>query len=312
MVTLVTGANGFIGSALCSRLVADGRRVRGSFRFFSNFSKSLDGVTVGDISATTDWTSALHGVQDIVHLAAKVHATRDNGFSSLAEYRQTNVEATVNLARQAIAMGVERFVFLSSIKVHGEATDLGRPFSVTDSPNPAGSYGLSKLEAEQALLDVAADTCMDVVIIRTPLVYGPKVKGNLDVLARCLALGVPLPLAAVNNKRSFISLHNLVDLISTCLKSCAASNQTFLVSDGEDLSTTDLVKRMGTALGFSPRMFYVPTPMLRLGLSLFGQRRVYQRLCCSLQLDSSRVCEILNWKPPVSVDKGMHFWLSGS
>ena len=241
-----------------------------------------------------------------MHLAARVHVMNDKSPDPLAEFRRVNVEGTVALARQAAIAGVRRFVFLSSVKVNGEFTEAGHLFTEDDAPAPEDSYAVSKYEAEQLLRQIAAETGMEVVIIRPPLVYGPGVKANFESMMRCLARGVPLPLAAVtNNRRSLVALDNLVGLIVTCLNHPAAANQTFLVSDGKDLSTAQLLKRMGAAIGQPARLFYLPPTLLKLGASVLNRPGIYQRLCGSLQLDIAKTRQLLGWTPPVSVDEGL-------
>ncbi len=267
---------------------------------------------MGGLSAETDWTVALRSVDQVVHLAARVHVMNDKSRNPLAEFRQVNVESTANLARQAAAAGVRRFVYLSSIKVNGEFTQEGHPFTADDAPAQEDPYGVSKHEAEQALRHIAAGTGMEVVIIRPPLVYGPGVKANFESMMRWLARGVPLPLAAVSeNRRSLVALENLVDLIVTCLSHSAAANQTFLVSDGEDLSTAGLLRRIGAALGQPARLFYVPPSLLKLGAQAVNKPGIYQRLCGSLQLDIAKTRELLGWTPPVSVDEGLRRAVEG-
>lgn len=303
---LVTGANGFVGTALCRRLHLDGRTVRAAVRSLGQPREGDETIEVGDITGETDWTEALKNVQHVVHLAARVHITAEQSADPLTEFRRVNAAGTANLARQAAAAGVRRFVFLSSIKVNGESTSLGQPFTEGDDPAPEDPYGISKFEAEQAVRHIAAETGMEFVIIRPPLVYGPGVKANFEAMLRYIARGIPLPLAAATqNRRSLVGLDNLVDLILTCLNSPAAANQTFLASDGEDLSTADLLRRAGLALGKPARLFYVPTGLLELAAALFGKDHVYRRLCGSLQIDGSKVRQQLNWTPPVSVDEGL-------
>ena len=306
MTTLVTGANGFVGSALCARLLRDGTAVRGAVRSLSSLPDGVEAIAVGRLSSETDWTVALRRVDQVVHLAARVHVMNDKSIDPLAEFRQVNVKGTANLARQAAAAGVRRFVYLSSIKVNGEFTQEGHPFTADDAPAPEDPYGVSKHEAEQALRQIAADTGMEVVIIRPPLVYGPGVKANFESMMRWLARGVPLPLAAVTqNRRSLVALDNLVDLIITCLSHPAAANQTFLVSDGEDLSTAELLESMGAAMGKPARLFYLPPALLKLGATGLNKPGIYQRLCGSLQLDIAKTRQLLGWTPPVSVDEGL-------
>lgn len=306
MTTLVTGANGFVGSALCARLLNDGTAVRGAVRSLRSLHDGVEAIEIGGLSHETDWTVALRSVDQVVHLAARVHVMNDKSTDPLAEFRRVNVEGTANLAREAAAAGVRRFVFLSSIKVNGEFTHEGRPFTADDAPAPEDPYGASKYEAEQALRQIAANTGMEVVIIRPPLVYGPGVKANFESMMRWLARGVPLPLAALTqNSRSLVVLDNLVDLIRTCLSHPAAANQTFLVSDGEDVSTADLLRRLGAAMGQPARLVYLPLAILKLGALAMNKPGIYQRLCGSLQLDIGKTRRLLGWRPPVSVDEGL-------
>jgi len=306
MNVLVTGANGFVGSALCARLRRDGVFVRGAVRSLSSQPDDVDTVAIGSLSLNSDWTVALKTVEQVVHLAARVHVMNDKSPDPLAEFRRVNVEGTAAIARQAAAEGVKRFVFLSSVKVNGEFTEVGQPFIANDVPAPEDPYGVSKHEAEQLLRQIAAETGMEVVIIRPPLVYGPGVKANFESMMRLLASGVPLPLAAVTqNRRSLVALDNLVDLIVSCLHHPAAANQTFLVSDGEDISTAGLLKRMGAAMGKPVRLFYVTPALLKLGASLLNRPSIYQRLCCSLRLDIAKTRQLLGWIPPVSLDEGL-------
>ena len=306
MTTLVTGANGFIGSALCSRLRRDGVSVRGAVRLLTSQIDGTESLAIGSISSETDWTSVLRNVDQVVHLAARVHVMNDKSPDPLAEFRRVNVEGTANFARQAAAAGVKRFVFLSSIKVNGEFTEAGQLFTADDVPAPGDPYGVSKHEAEQLLRQIAAETGMEVVIIRPLLVYGHGVKANFESMMRWLARGVPLPLAAVTeNRRSLLALDNLVDLIVTCLNHPAAANQTFLVGDDEDLSTAELLKRMGAAMGRPARLFYIPPALLKLGATSLNKSGIYQRLCSSLQLDITKTRQLLGWTPPLSVDEGL-------
>lgn len=226
----------------------------------------------------------------------------DRAAEPLAEFREVNVAGTLNLARQAVSSGVKRFIFISSIKVNGEGTSLGEPYTADTSPAPTDPYGISKLEAEQALLALAAETGMEVVIIRPVLVYGPGVKANFLNMMRWLSKGVPLPLGAIHNKRSLVALDNLVDLIVTCIEHPSAVNQVFLVSDGEDLSTSELLRRMGRALGKPARLIPIPAGVLEMGARMVGKKTIAQRLCGSLQVDISKTRELLNWSPPMSVD----------
>jgi nucleoside-diphosphate-sugar epimerase len=303
---LVTGASGFVGSALCRALI--GRcQVRGAVRKPGE-SSSLDGIELvpGSLSADFDWTDALVGVSVVVHCAARVHVMYEESSDPLAEFRRVNVDGTLRLAKQAAAAGVKRFVFLSSIKVNGEQTQFGEPFTADQQPNPGDPYGVSKMEAEEGLNALRRKTGMEVVIIRPPLVYGPGVKANFLTMMHWLRRGIPLPLGAVTgNKRSLVALDNLVDLIILCLEHPAAANQTFLVSDGESLSTAALLRRMGSVLGRPARLIPVPLSLLKLGATLLGKPEVAQRLCGSLEVDISKARELLDWVPPISVDEGL-------
>jgi nucleoside-diphosphate-sugar epimerase len=307
MKVLVTGANGFVGKALLLRLNGmSGVIAIGSVRRAATIKNaSAQFVTVGELSAQTDWSQALAGAHVVVHTAGRVHVKQDSLANALNEYRRVNVDGTLNLALQAASMGVSRLVFLSSIKVNGEATSLGHPFNADDTPAPLDAYGVSKTEAEQGLREISQQTGMEVVIIRPPLVYGPGVKANFDLMIRWLKLGVPLPLGAIHNRRSLLAIDNLVDLLATCISLPAAANQTFLVSDGEDVSTTDLLLRMGQALHCPARLIPVPEGWLKLVASLVGTSDMAQRLCGSLQVDIEKTRHMLGWTPSLSLDEGL-------
>lgn len=300
---LLTGASGFIGSALLERLLADGQSVTGTARKKLVFPFDL--VIVGEIGPETRWLDVVKGHQTVVHTAARVHVMHDSASDPLSEFRRVNVEGTLNLARQAAAAGVRRFVFISSIKVNGEETAPGQLFRDDDLPHPLDPYGLSKQEAEEGLRQIAQESGMEVVIIRPPLVYGPGVKANFETMMRWLHRGLPLPLGSIRNRRSLVALDNLVDLIVACIDHPAAANQTFLVSDGEDLSTTELLQRMGAALGKPARLLPVPSALLSAGATVLGKRAVAQRLLGSLQVDMSKTQELLDWTPPVRVDDAL-------
>ncbi|NBO82142.1 MAG: SDR family oxidoreductase [Betaproteobacteria bacterium] len=301
MKVLITGGTGFVGQLLARTIQAQGHNVVRAVR-----QAQPDSVLISTVDGSTSWHEALQGCDSVVHLAARVHVMHDKSTDPVREFRRVNVEGTAHLARQASVAGVRRLVFLSSVKVNGEATQEGRPFTPDDPPAPEDPYGMSKHEAEQALRQIAADSGMEVVIIRPPLVYGPGVKANFESMMRWLARGIPLPLAAVTqNRRSLVALDNLVDLIVTCLNHPAAANQTFLASDGEDLSTAELLKRMSAAMGKPARLFYVPQALLKLATSLSNKLGTYQRLCGSLQVDITKTRQLLGWTPPVSVDEGL-------
>lgn len=303
---LVTGASGFVGRALAARLAADGHRLRLALRARPvTLPASTEAFIHGDLGEAIDWTPALAQIDAVVHCAARVHVMADTVADPLAEFRCCNVDGTLRLARAAAAAGVRRFVFISSIKVNGESTVPGRPFTATQAPAPIDPYGVSKWEAEQQLRKLSAETGMELVIIRPVLVYGPGVKANFLNMMKWLYKGVPLPLGAIHNKRSLVSLDNLVDLIVTCIDHPRAANQTFLVSDGEDLSTTELLQRMSQALGKQPRLLPVPAWMLETAAKFAGKKSIAQRLCGSLQVDISYTRERLGWTPPVSVDAAL-------
>jgi nucleoside-diphosphate-sugar epimerase len=288
-------------------LVRDGAvTLRGSVRQrLLNIPGSVEQALVDDLGPDTSWTHALSGIDAVVHTAARAHVMRDTAPDPLAEFRRVNVSGTLALARQAAAAGVKRFVFISSVKVNGEGTEPGRPYRASDRPAPVDPYGVSKHEAEQGLLQLAHETGMSVSIIRPVLVYGPGVKGNFLTLMRWLHKGIPLPLGAIQNRRSFVALDNLVDLIVTCLDHPAASGRIFLVSDGEDLSTTTLLQRVAAALGRTARLVPVPAMALFAVARLLGKADIAQRLCGSLQVDISSTRGLLGWAPPVGVDQAL-------
>ena len=305
-MTLLTGASGFVGGGVLSRLAAADYPVRVALRGPSKMGcLRVPSVTIGELLPCTNWAEALEGVQVVIHAAARVHVMAERATDPLKEFRQANVEGTLQLARQAAQAGAKRFIFISSIKVNGESTERDVPFSIGDFPAPLDPYGISKMEAETGLRSLAAETGMEVVIIRPVLVYGPGVKANFRSMMNWLCMGVPLPLGAIHNKRSLVSLDNLVDLIVTCIDHPAAANQTFLVSDGEDLSTTELLRRMSLALGKPARLLPVPAALLGRAAAMLGKKNVAQRLCGSLQVDISKTRELLGWAPPVSVDQAL-------
>jgi nucleoside-diphosphate-sugar epimerase len=297
---LVTGATGFIGQALCRHFAASGRSVRAAVR-----SAGAPGatITVGDIGRATDWSQALAGIACVVHLAGWAHVPATGG-EALAAARRVNVDGTRRLAEAAAANGVRRFVFLSSVKVNGEATR-ATPLTESDPPRPEDAYGITKWEAEQALWQAAAKSSMEIVVLRAPLVYGAGVKGNFLRLADLVARGVPLPLASVRNRRSLLYLGNLVDAIGTCIASPRAAGKTYFVSDGEDVSTPVLLRAWGGALGIPARLFPCPVALLELAATLLGRRVDIGKLIASLQIDASRIRDDLGWRAPYSFLAGL-------
>lgn len=349
MNILITGANGFIGQALCKKMLLDGYQVRGAVRGAGKDRgqmSDLEGLRaeVGDIGPETDWYEALKGIDGIVHLAARVHVMRESAADPLAEFCKVNTAGTLNLARQAVAAGVKRFVFISTVKVNGEGTGKrderptsnekqkkqkledyrqgwldgwmigmkGRkaeggsdPYTEMDKPEPRDPYAVSKWEAEQGLLAIAADTGMEVVMIRPPLVYGPEVRGNFLRLLRIVWRGIPLPLASIKNRRSLIYIGNLVDAIVNCMTNPNAAGKTYLVSDGDDVSTPDLIRRIAAASGRRALMLPVPVWMMRMAGKIIGRSDELERLFGSLTVDISKICRELNWKPPNTPEEGI-------
>jgi nucleoside-diphosphate-sugar epimerase len=302
---VVTGASGFIGRRLVARLRADGRAVRGVVRGPTNMPAiQLDWVSVGAVDGSTDWGDALTGVDVVVHLAARTHAIRERRGGELADYRPVNVDGTRRLAEAAARLGVRRLVFVSSIKVNGEQTS-DRPFLFTDPPAPEDAYGISKWEGEQALWGTASASGLEAVVVRPPLVYGPEARGNFARLCGAVRRGLVLPLGAVNNRRSLVALDNLVDLLACCVSHPGAAGQSFLVSDGHDLSTPELVRRIARAMGKEARLFSVPPVALRCAGRLMGRGAEVTRLLGSLQVDMDHTRRTLDWAPPITVDQAL-------
>jgi nucleoside-diphosphate-sugar epimerase len=302
---LITGTNGFLGLSLFEKIISQGFNVKGSTRTDCSLIAGAQTFVMGELNDANDWQAALKAIDVVVHLAARVHVMRDEAADPLAEFRRVNVEGTLNLARQADKAGVRRFVFISSIGVNGAET-YNHPFTEVAEVAPHSPYAISKYEAEIGLRQLAEKTGLEVVIIRPPLVYGPFAPGNFGSLAHWLLRGLPLPLGSVDNRRSFVALDNLVDFIITCINHPAAANQTFLVSDGEDLSTTELLQRMGRALGKPARLIPLPVELMTFAANLLGKGAVAQRLFGSLQVDSSKARDLLGWKPVVTVDEALH------
>ncbi len=298
---LITGATGFIGGALLGAL--KGRTVRRALRRSTTPTHPGDTV-VGTIGPDTDWGAALAGMDCVVHLAARTHVTSEDSADPLAAYRRINVEATRSLAQQATAVGVRRFVFLSSIKVNGDAT-LEHPFTEADMPQPQDAYGISKCEAEEVLRDIASRSKMELVILRPPLVFGPGVKGNFLRLLQLIHRGRPLPLASVRNRRSLLHVANLADAIATCVEAPAAAGKTYLVSDSTDVSTPELIRKLAAGMGHAARLLPCPVVLLELGAALSGQRDAVARLTGSLQVDASLLRNTLGWQPRIPLDQGL-------
>jgi len=303
---LITGGTGFIGKAICENLKSHNYLINITSRNkHLTKHKGLMAHNIGEIDQKTNWIDALDGVNYVIHCAAKTHVLKDLKKNSLFAFRKVNVEGTINLAKQAAAYGVKRLILLSSIKVNGEKTLESSIFKYNDIPNPEDAYGISKWEAEQGLWEISKQTGLEVVIIRAPLVYGRSVKGNLKRLIKLIKSGTPLPLSLVKNQRSLIGIDNLVDMIIRCIDHPDASGKTFLVSDGEDLSTPDLLKHIATAMGRPVRLFPFPISLLKLFGFVMGKSSEIDKLTGSLQLDSDYTRKILNWSPPLSVEEGI-------
>jgi nucleoside-diphosphate-sugar epimerase len=299
---LVTGANGFIGSALCLHLSGLGHEV------VPIVGKGYE-LSEGPATLSNDmpqWKFILNKCDVIIHLAGRAHVMREGEPDPLEAFRAANLNPTIHLARRAVEAGVKRFIFISSIKVNGEETLPGSCFKPEDAPHANDAYSLSKYEAEQALLAFAQKNLIEVVIIRPPLVYGPNAKGNFASMLKWVERGIPLPLLAIkNNRRSLVSLHNLIDLVAICMVHPNAANQIFLASDGEDLSTYGLITKICVALSVTPRLFYAHPLVLKSGAMMINKLDLYQRLCGSLQVDISKNQKFLDWKPSISVDEGL-------
>ncbi len=304
---LVTGGSGFLGQALINQLVRlPGCTVVAPMRNLSaRLAAGARSFALNNLDGANDWQVTLTDVDVVIHAAARVHVMNEVAVDPLAAFREVNVEATLNLARQAAEYGVKRFIFISSIKVNGEGTEAGAVYRADDTPAPIGPYAISKLEAEQGLMSLAANTGMEVVVIRPVLVYGPGVKANFLSMMRWLYRGVPLPFGAVNNLRSLVAIDNLVDLIVTCSDHPAAANQVFLASDGEDVSTTLLLRKLANALGKPARLLPIPTRIMSGVAAMIGKRAMADRIFGSLQVDISKNRKLLGWEPPVTLDKAL-------
>jgi nucleoside-diphosphate-sugar epimerase len=299
---LLTGASGFIGRQLSASIIKQNINLTCAVRAPFVFDGAPRTEVISGIDEQTDWSSCLAGVDAVIHTAARVHVMNDTSLDPLAEFRKTNVDGTLNLARQAVSAGVKRFVFVSSVKVNGEETT-SKPFTAFDEPAPLDPYGQSKLEAEVALMELSRTTGLEVVIIRPPLVYGPGVRANFLKLMQLVKMGVPLPLGAIHNRRSMVALDNLVDLLITCTHHPAAARQTFMVSDDNDVSTSELIRMIGAAMGKRPLLLPVPTEIIAGTAALLGKSAVASRILGSLQVDITETKSILGWKPVVTMQE---------
>jgi len=299
MKLLLTGANGFVGSALCQRFLTEKNTVVAPTRSSISLPNHelLQAAKITGLQDDIDWTEYLDNIEVVIHLASRVHVMNEISENPTAEFRKINVDATLNLARQAASNGVSRFIYISSIKVNGEETFPNQPFKADDIPSPVDSYGVSKFEAEMGLLKITKNTEMEIVIIRPPLVYGPGVKANFQKIMSLLSKGIPLPFGSINNKRSLVSLDNLVDFIVHCTSHPRAANQIFLVSDGKDLSMTELLKLLGKHIGASVRLVPIPVYIVKLFLKLIGKENISLRVCGWLQVDITKNRDLLGWEP---------------
>lgn len=315
MRVVITGTSGFIGRHVVKYLLTNtDHRVRAVSGRTDNGSleknPNLEIVAGRDINRDTAWGDVLTQADTVLHLAARVHVLNDSAADTLTLYRQVNVAGTLNLGKQAVRAGIKRFVFISSIGVNGDRT--ARPFTTGDAPRPSEPYAVSKLEAEEKLRGLAQQTGLELVIIRPPLVYGPDAPGNFGRLIRIVGKGVPLPLGLVQNKRSLVAVDNLTDLIAGCLDHPAAAGQVFLVSDGRDLSTPELIRKMALAMNKSPRLLPVPPALLRMAGRITGKNTEIEKLIGSLQVDISHTCDTLGWRPQVSVEEALKKAVEGS
>lgn len=303
---LVTGANGFVGNRLCRVLMQRGYEVRAALRrsCMHEDVAAQQQVIVGDIGPDTHWKKALQDVDCVLHLAARVHVMKEVAADPLAEFREVNSAGTLRLAKQAAGLGVTRFIYVSSIKVNGEETS-AHPFTADDLPNPLDPYSVSKAEAEEQLREISTRMCMEVVIVRPPLVYGPHIKGNFLRLIKLVERKLPLPLAIINNRRSMISLTNMTDLLLRCMEHPEAAGEIFLASDGVEWTTPELIRSIAHHLEVPVRLFTFPVLFLRLAGRITGQSGAVNRLCDSLEVDISKTRKFLNWTPPQSTDEGV-------
>ena len=305
MKFMITGASGFVGKLLCAEMLRRNQIVRTAYRSLHTTAQGTEAVAIGEINGETDWNNALSGIDAVIHLAARVHMIRDTAADPLAEFLKVNLHGTENLARQAAQAGVKRFVYVSSIKVNGECTTGEQSFSESDPANPQDPYAISKWQAEQALHRLAQESGLEVVIVRPPLVYGPGVKGNFLSLLKAVEQGMPLPLAGANNARSLVYVDNLADALIACATHPSAAGQTYLVSDGEAVSTAALVDKMAQALGRPNRSFYFPPGLLRTVAALSGRADQMDKLLGSLRINDQKIRRELGWAPPYSLEQGL-------
>lgn len=308
MKILVTGANGFVGSSLCRRLLAESITVHAATRSPVRTSSNptlFKPFTIGNIDEHSNWRSVLEGVDVVIHLAARVHMMQDAAADPLSEFIKINCDAALNLANQAAATGVRRFIYLSSIKVNGETTEGRKPFTETDEPDPQDPYAVSKLRAEEALRKISQETGMELVIVRPPLVFGPGVRANFLKLLQLADKGIPLPLGKVKNQRSLVFVENLSDALFRCATLPAAAGKTYLISDGQNFSTAELFRSIAYALGRRGRLLPIPISLMRVAARTFGKSAVLDRLTQSLVVDSQKICRELNWIPPYTLTQGL-------
>ncbi|WP_422475623.1 UDP-glucose 4-epimerase family protein [Endozoicomonas sp. ALB032] len=304
MTILITGASGFVGQSLQAQLAEKSYNYKAAFRKLPSVSDE-DAIAVGSIDASTDWSVALQGIDVVVHLAARAHIMKDEVTESITEYRRVNTDGALNLARQSASAGVKRFIFISSIKVNGETTSGASAFTEQHSPLTQDAYGISKKEAEDGLRKIALETAMEVVIIRPPLVYGANVKANFLDLIKLADTKIPLPFSMIKNMRSMVYVENLVDFIITCIEHPMAANQTYLISDGKDVSLSELIKMMRYSLRKPIRLFPIPGFTFRFSGALTRKSSIVDRLIGDLQVDSSKAEKTLSWKPPYTVQQGI-------
>lgn len=306
MHILVTGANSFVGRFLCEILHEQGHTVCRTIRSASNdvpHPNKQQTHETGSINGQTDWSDALEGVDVVVHLAARVHVMDETATDPLAAFRDVNTAGTLNLARQSVAAGVQRFINMSTIGVHGRTTPIDQPFTEDSPANPVIPYAQSKWEAEQGLVEYRQ--AMPIVTVRAPLIYGPGAPGNFERLVRWVARGIPLPLGAIHNRRSFAAVQNVADFLALCVTHSAAANQAFLVADDEVVSTTEFLKHIATAMQRPARLVPVPEVVMRLPLQAIGKARLLDQLWASLVVDTTKARTVLGWQPVMTLDEGL-------